>query len=85
VCESLDLRSFLLLPLQRVTRYPLLLGALAGRLPHGPARLRAESAARIATNVARDCDEGARRLERLEQLLVLERQLRYDQVNSAFD
>uniref|UniRef100_A0A1I7XTH3 SH3 domain-containing protein n=1 Tax=Heterorhabditis bacteriophora TaxID=37862 RepID=A0A1I7XTH3_HETBA len=77
-CQGLDMRSFLMLPMQRVTRYPLLMYAIIDRLPIDSERYKVASRALNAANkVVRECNEGARRMERTEQLLEVDRRLVY--------
>ncbi|VDL80278.1 unnamed protein product [Nippostrongylus brasiliensis] len=64
-CQGLDMRSFLMLPMQRVTRYPLLVYAILDRLQ------------RDQRKVVGECNEGARRMERTEQLLEVDSRLVY--------
>ncbi|CAD5211837.1 unnamed protein product [Bursaphelenchus okinawaensis] len=77
-CQGLDMRSFLMLPMQRVTRYPLLVFAIMERVAEGsPQQKTATKALSLANRLVRDCNEGARKMERTEQLLEIERRLIY--------
>lgn len=77
-CQGLDMRSFLMLPMQRVTRYPLLVFAALERVRPGSAQhATAARALALANQLVNDCNEGARRMERTEQLLEIERRLVY--------
>lgn len=77
-CQGLDMRSFLMLPMQRITRYPLLLYAILDRIPTTDDRYKTATEALTSSNrVVRDCNEGARRMERTEQLLDIDRRLIY--------
>uniref|UniRef100_A0A1I7T4D7 DH domain-containing protein n=1 Tax=Caenorhabditis tropicalis TaxID=1561998 RepID=A0A1I7T4D7_9PELO len=77
-CQGLDMRSFLMLPMQRITRYPLLLYAILDRIPSTDERYKTATDALTSSNrVVRDCNEGARRMERTEQLLDIDRRLIY--------
>lgn len=77
-CHGLDMRSFLMLPMQRVTRYPLLVYAMLDRVEPGTHQhTTASRALHLANQVVRNCNEGARRMERTEQLLEIERRLVY--------
>ncbi|XP_023328758.1 rho guanine nucleotide exchange factor 16 isoform X2 [Eurytemora carolleeae] len=75
-CQSLAMHSFLMLPMQRITRLPLLAEAVLSRLPSDSAQL---TAAREAVNVLNglvtECNESARSMERMEELLLLSQQL----------
>ncbi|CAJ0960202.1 unnamed protein product, partial [Mesorhabditis belari] len=77
-CQGLDMRSFLMLPMQRITRYPLLIYAILERQPIGSEshRVAARTLA-LANQVVSNCNEGARRMERTEQLLDVDRRLLY--------
>ncbi|PAV67618.1 hypothetical protein WR25_02347 isoform A [Diploscapter pachys] len=78
ICQGLDMRSFLMLPMQRITRYPLLLYAILDRLPpESDKYATAAKALNSANKIVRECNEGARRMERTEQLLDIERRLVY--------
>uniref|UniRef100_A0A7E4ZZV4 DH domain-containing protein n=1 Tax=Panagrellus redivivus TaxID=6233 RepID=A0A7E4ZZV4_PANRE len=77
-CHGLDMRSFLMLPMQRITRYPLLVYAILERVnPETVAHKNAAKALLLANQVVRNCNEGARRMERTEQLLDIDRRLVY--------
>ncbi|CAI2336033.1 unnamed protein product [Caenorhabditis sp. 36 PRJEB53466] len=77
-CQGLDMRSFLMLPMQRITRYPLLLYAILDRISTSDDRFKTATEALTSSNrVVRECNEGARRMERTEQLLEIDRRLVY--------
>ncbi|KIH62019.1 RhoGEF domain protein [Ancylostoma duodenale] len=77
-CQGLDMRSFLMLPMQRVTRYPLLVYAILDRLKRGCDEYEvATKALHAANRVVGECNEGARRMERTEQLLEVDSRLIY--------
>ncbi|PIO62381.1 PH domain protein [Teladorsagia circumcincta] len=77
-CQGLDMRSFLMLPMQRVTRYPLLVYAILDRLRRGCDEYEVATRALHAANkVVGECNEGARRMERTEQLLEVDSRLIY--------
>uniref|UniRef100_A0A8R1E0Q3 Uncharacterized protein n=1 Tax=Caenorhabditis japonica TaxID=281687 RepID=A0A8R1E0Q3_CAEJA len=77
-CQGLDMRSFLMLPMQRITRYPLLLYAILDRISTTDDRYKTATEALTSSNrVVRECNEGARRMERTEQLLEIDRRLVY--------
>ncbi|WKX95040.1 hypothetical protein Q1695_011919 [Nippostrongylus brasiliensis] len=77
-CQGLDMRSFLMLPMQRVTRYPLLVYAILDRLQRGVEEYEVATRALHAANkVVGECNEGARRMERTEQLLEVDSRLVY--------
>ncbi|CAI4227485.1 unnamed protein product [Auanema sp. JU1783] len=77
-CQGLDMRSFLMLPMQRITRYPLLLYAIIDRVNTEADRYKTVSKGLLLANkVVRECNEGARRMERTEQLLEVDKRLVY--------
>lgn len=81
-CQGLDMRSFLMLPMQRITRYPLLLYAIIDSLnSNSQQHTIATRALILANQVVRNCNEGARKMERTEQLLEIERRLIYKSVD----
>ena len=67
-CQSLSLHSFLMLPMQRATRLPLLLQAVASH-SHSPAeRAAAEEAQTAAARLVSSCDEAARDRQRTQEM-----------------
>ncbi|KAF4527013.1 hypothetical protein B566_EDAN001560 [Ephemera danica] len=77
-CQSLSLHSFLMLPMQRVTRLPLLMDAVIRRLSARDAEYETCKNALFTLNkVVQDCNEGARCMERMEEMLLLSRQLEF--------
>ncbi|VDK42483.1 unnamed protein product [Gongylonema pulchrum] len=78
LCQGLDMRSFLMLPMQRVTRYPLLVIAILERTHQDTTNYQtAQIALHLANHIVTCCNEGARRMDRTEQLLEIERRLVY--------
>ncbi|CAG0923569.1 unnamed protein product [Notodromas monacha] len=76
VCQSLSMHSFLMLPMQRITRLPLLIDAIFHRHPPSSEEYEnCKNALTVLNKVVHECNEGARKMERLEELLVLSRQL----------
>ncbi|XP_048479568.1 uncharacterized protein LOC105383149 isoform X3 [Plutella xylostella] len=67
-CQSLSLQSFLMLPMQRVTRLPLLLDAVLRHLPDGRERRDCAQALRTLHQIVSQCNEGARNTERAEEM-----------------
>ncbi|CAH2086843.1 unnamed protein product [Euphydryas editha] len=68
-CQSLSLHSFLLLPMQRVTRLPLLLDAVLRNLAPADLEYRGCMHALATLNdFVSQCNEGARTTERVEEL-----------------
>ncbi|XP_046547057.1 LOW QUALITY PROTEIN: ephexin-1-like [Haliotis rubra] len=75
-CQSLPMSSFLLLPMQRITRLPLLVDAICHRLEPGSDRHK--SSARALENlhrVVRKCNDGAKKMQQTEQMCILASQL----------
>ncbi|CAK1552618.1 unnamed protein product [Leptosia nina] len=71
-CQSLSLHSFLMLPMQRITRLPLLLDAVLRNLNSGDDEYDGcmHSLATL-NNFVSQCNEGARNTERLEEMFRL--------------
>ncbi|CAG5129053.1 unnamed protein product [Candidula unifasciata] len=77
-CQFLPLGSFLLLPMQRITRLPLLVDAVCHRLdPNTPAHVSAKKAMDSLTKVAKRCDEAAKKMQQTEQICVLKSNLEF--------
>ncbi|RVE54985.1 hypothetical protein evm_000352 [Chilo suppressalis] len=71
-CQSLSLHSFLMLPMQRVTRLPLLLDAVLRHLPTRDQEYEACACALATLNhFVSQCNEGARNTERVEEMFRL--------------
>ncbi|KAF5272139.1 hypothetical protein FQA39_LY01221 [Lamprigera yunnana] len=65
VCHSLTLYSFLMLPMQRITRWPLLVDAVLKRLsPQDDEYVSCQVALATINNVVTQCNEAARQMER---------------------
>uniref|UniRef100_A0A0R3RHH5 DH domain-containing protein n=1 Tax=Elaeophora elaphi TaxID=1147741 RepID=A0A0R3RHH5_9BILA len=78
LCQGLDMRSFLMLPMQRITRYPLLMIAILEHTQQDATNYQtAQIALHLANHIVTCCNEGARHMERTEQLLEIERRLVY--------
>lgn len=68
-CQSLSLHSFLMLPMQRVTRLPLLLDAVLKNLASEDDEYHACAQALVTlNNFVSQCNEGARNTERIEEM-----------------
>ncbi|KAL1137965.1 hypothetical protein AAG570_009660 [Ranatra chinensis] len=77
-CQSLSLYSFLLLPMQRITRMPLLLDAIRNKLEPDTSEYDSCTLALAQLHkIAHECDEAARKAERFEEMAVLSRALNY--------
>ncbi|GBP78660.1 Ephexin-1 [Eumeta japonica] len=68
-CQSLSLHSFLMLPMQRVTRLPLLMDAVLKNLHEADEEYRGcMDALATLNNFVSQCNEGARNTERIEEM-----------------
>ncbi|XP_011500905.1 PREDICTED: ephexin-1 [Ceratosolen solmsi marchali] len=77
-CQSLSLHSFLMLPMQRITRLPLLADAILSRLAvEHSERLSWERVLAALSHVVGKCNEGARLAERRNEMDALARKLEY--------
>ncbi|ETE57828.1 Rho guanine nucleotide exchange factor 16, partial [Ophiophagus hannah] len=80
-CGSLPLFSFLILPMQRVTRLPLLLDTVCQKTPVNTAAYRATTQAlKAISKLVKKCNEGAHTMERTEQMCSLQNQLDFGKV-----
>uniref|UniRef100_A0A8C2Y272 DH domain-containing protein n=1 Tax=Capra hircus TaxID=9925 RepID=A0A8C2Y272_CAPHI len=82
-CGGLPMISFLILPMQRVTRLPLLTDTLCLKTQGHPERYKAASRALKAISKVRRCNEGAHKMERTEQMYTLHTQLDFSKVKSS--
>ncbi|KAJ7995404.1 hypothetical protein DPEC_G00244210 [Dallia pectoralis] len=77
-CRNLPMISFLILPMQRVTRLPLLMDAICQKAPKDSAQYDAcKSALQSISKVVRLCNEGARTMERTEMMYTINSQLEF--------
>ncbi|XP_064641845.1 uncharacterized protein LOC135496459 isoform X3 [Lineus longissimus] len=79
-CQGLPMKSFLLLPMQRITRLPLLIDAVCHRCEVEKDKTIYPSAKRaleVIQGVVSKCNEGARNMERMEQMVEIERSLKF--------
>ncbi|XP_076357268.1 uncharacterized protein LOC143250508 isoform X2 [Tachypleus tridentatus] len=75
VCQNLDMHSFIILPVQRITRLPLLVDAIFQRLPEDSSKYETCKQTLAALNkVVSECNESARKMERIEEVMHLSRQ-----------
>ncbi|KAM9242924.1 rho guanine nucleotide exchange factor 16 isoform 1-T2 [Dugong dugon] len=82
-CGGLPMISFLILPMQRVTRLPLLMDTLCLKSQGHPERYKAASRAMKAiSKLVKQCNEGARTMERTEQMYTLNKQLDFGKIKS---
>ncbi|EFA09747.2 uncharacterized protein Exn [Tribolium castaneum] len=77
-CQSLTLYSFLMLPMQRITRWPLLVDAVLKRLsPQDSEYLTCQYALATLNKIVSQCNEGARRKERENEMKKIVTQLEF--------
>lgn len=82
-CGGLPMISFLILPMQRVTRLPLLTDTLCMKTQGHPEKYKAASRAlKALSKLVKQCNEGAHTMERMEQLYTLHTQLDFSKVKS---
>ncbi|XP_054993754.1 rho guanine nucleotide exchange factor 16 [Sorex araneus] len=82
-CGGLPLISFLILPMQRVTRLPLLTDTLCLKSQGHPERYKAASRAlKAISKLVKKCNEGAHQMERTELMYRLSKQLDFSRVKS---
>ncbi|XP_073251927.1 uncharacterized protein [Porites lutea] len=76
--QGLTLQSFLVLPMQRITRLPLLVNAICQHCEAGSEEFNRSNRALAAINkIVNDCNEGARKMERMEEICVLQTQIEF--------
>lgn len=84
-CQYLPMSSFLLLPMQRITRLPLLVDAIRHRLDSGsPRHASATRALEYLNGVVRQCNEGAKKMLQIEQMCLLNDSLEFTKVKVHF-
>ncbi|XP_010003585.1 PREDICTED: rho guanine nucleotide exchange factor 16 [Chaetura pelagica] len=77
-CGGLPMISFLILPMQRVTRLPLLLDTVCQKTKAGTAVYGAATRAlKAISKLVKNCNEGARAMERTEQMYTLQKHLEF--------
>ncbi|XP_045404658.1 rho guanine nucleotide exchange factor 16 isoform X1 [Lemur catta] len=82
-CGGLPMISFLILPMQRVTRLPLLTDTLCLKTQGHPERYQVASRAlKAISKLVRQCNQGAHKMERTEQMYTLHTQLDFGKVKS---
>ncbi|XP_029470901.1 rho guanine nucleotide exchange factor 26 isoform X2 [Rhinatrema bivittatum] len=74
-CRSLPMISFLILPMQRVTRLPLLMDTICQKTPKDSSKY--EACKRALKELVRLCNEGARTMERTEMMYTINSQLEF--------
>ncbi|KAG8445273.1 hypothetical protein GDO86_010161 [Hymenochirus boettgeri] len=77
-CRNLPMISFLILPMQRVTRLPLLMDTICQKTPKDSAKFEASKRAlKEVGRLVRLCNEGARKMERMEMMVTINSQLEF--------
>uniref|UniRef100_A0A8C3YN18 Rho guanine nucleotide exchange factor 26 n=1 Tax=Catagonus wagneri TaxID=51154 RepID=A0A8C3YN18_9CETA len=77
-CRNLPMISFLILPMQRVTRLPLLMDTICQKTPKdSPKYETCKRALKEVSKLVRLCNEGARKMERTEMMYTINSQLEY--------
>ncbi|XP_055022835.1 rho guanine nucleotide exchange factor 26 [Boleophthalmus pectinirostris] len=77
-CRNLPMISFLILPMQRITRLPLLMDTICHKTPKDSAQYEeCKKALQAVSKVVRKCNEGARTMERTEMMYTINSQLEF--------
>ncbi|XP_044138064.1 rho guanine nucleotide exchange factor 16 [Bufo gargarizans] len=80
-CGGLPMFSFLILPMQRVTRLPLLMDTICQKVdPYSPEYEACTRALKAISKLVKQCNEGARKMERTEQMYTLQTQLEFGKI-----
>ncbi|XP_061592497.1 rho guanine nucleotide exchange factor 16 [Cololabis saira] len=80
-CGGLPMLSFLILPMQRVTRLPLLLDTICQKTPAQTAEyFAAVWALHAMSKLVTSCNDGARRMERTEQMYTIQKQMDFGKI-----
>ncbi|KAK7473326.1 hypothetical protein BaRGS_00035458 [Batillaria attramentaria] len=80
-CQFLPMSSFLLLPMQRITRLPLLVDAIRHRIDPGTKRHTSATKALDALNhVVKQCNDGAKKMLQTEQMCLLAANIEFNKV-----
>lgn len=78
ICQGLSMQSFLTLPMQRITRLPLLVDAICSRCEPGSDEFHATDKALNTVNVlVHESNEGARKMERTEEMYFIQKTLTF--------
>ncbi|CAG2159281.1 unnamed protein product [Oppiella nova] len=78
ICQNQTLLSFLMLPMQRITRYPLLIDAVCQQLPEkSPILESARKTLTIVNQLVRQCDEETKKVQRMQELIEIEKVLHF--------
>ncbi|XP_018962881.2 rho guanine nucleotide exchange factor 16-like [Cyprinus carpio] len=80
-CGGLPMISFLILPMQRITRLPLLLDTICQKTPKETAEYFAACwAFKAISKLVKCCNDGARRMERTEQMYTIQKQMEFGKI-----
>lgn len=80
-CGGLPMISFLILPMQRVTRLPLLLDTICQKTQDKTAEYYAALwALHAISKLVTSCNDGARRMERTEQMYTIQKQMDFGKI-----
>ncbi|XP_074831896.1 rho guanine nucleotide exchange factor 16 isoform X2 [Carettochelys insculpta] len=80
-CGGLPMSSFLILPMQRVTRLPLLMDTVCQKTNvYTTAYEAATQALKAISKLVKKCNEGAHTMERTEQMYTLQKQLEFGKI-----
>ncbi|KAM4587600.1 rho guanine nucleotide exchange factor 19 [Odontesthes bonariensis] len=84
VCQRQNLKSFLVLPFQRITRMKLLLQSILKLTdPDSDSALNLKKAMDAIHKIVTECDEGVRKMKQIEELVCLEMLLDFGNVKSV--
>ncbi|KAL1021315.1 hypothetical protein UPYG_G00011690 [Umbra pygmaea] len=79
--QGLPMISFLILPMQRVTRLPLLLDTICQKTKDRTAEYYAAVwALKAISKLVNSCNDGARRMERTEQMYTIQKQMEFGKI-----
>lgn len=79
ICQRLSLKSFLILPFQRITRLKLLLQNILKRTPPGAEEeLQATQAYDALEKLIKDCNENVQRMKNTEELIYLSQNMEFE-------
>ncbi|ODN05946.1 Rho guanine nucleotide exchange factor 26 [Orchesella cincta] len=76
-CQMLQVDSFLMLPMQRITRLPLLVNAVIQRTAAGKEKNKCEEALKCLTNLVLSCNDAARESQDAEETMAILEKLEF--------
>ncbi|XP_041087572.1 rho guanine nucleotide exchange factor 16-like [Polyodon spathula] len=80
-CGGLSMISFLILPMQRVTRLPLLMDTICQKTSTDLEEYHsAVKALKSISKLVKQCNDGARRMERTEQMYTIQKQMEFGKI-----